>query len=140
MSWLLDTGPLVAFFDRRDRFHPWALEQWRRAPIPLLTCDAVLAEATYLLQQHAGLNPARVLALIERGVLATRFPVSEHAGSLMRLLDKYADQNMQFADACLVLMSEITPNCRVFTIDRTDFGVYRRMGRRVIPLVAPLVA
>ena len=140
MPWLLDTGPLVAFFDRRDRFHPWALEQWRRAPIPLLTCDAVLAEATYLLQQHAGLNPARVLALIERGVVATRFPVSEHADSLMRLLDKYADQNMQFADACLVLMSEITPDCRVFTIDRTDFGVYRRMDRRVIPLVAPVEA
>jgi len=137
MSWLLDTGPLVAFFDRRDRFHQWALEQWRRAPIPLLTCEAVLAEATYLLQQHAGLNPARVLALVKRGVLATPFQASEHAGSLMRLLDKYADQSMQFADACLVRMSEVTPKCRVFTIDRTDFGVYRRMGRRVIPLVAP---
>ena len=140
MSWLLDTGPLVAFFDRRDRFHQWALDQWRRAPIPLLTCEAVLAEATHLLQQHAGLNPARVLALIERGVVATRFQVSEHSGSLMRLLEEYADQNMQFADACLVLMSEVTPNCRVFTLDRTDFGVYRRMGRRVIPLVAPAEA
>ena len=44
---------------------------------------------------------------------------------------------MQFADACLVRMSEIISNCRVFTLDRTGFGVYRRMGRRVIPLVAP---
>ncbi|MDD9985112.1 MAG: hypothetical protein OXQ31_02440 [Spirochaetaceae bacterium] len=95
----MDTGPLDAFFDRRDRFHPWALEQWRRAPIPFLSCEAVLAEATSLLQQHAGLNPARVLTLIERGVVATRFPFSGHAGSLMRLLDKHADQNMQFCSS-----------------------------------------
>ena len=51
------------------------------------------------------------MTLIERGVVATRFPFSDHAGSLMRMLDKHADQNMQFADSCLVLMSEITPNC-----------------------------
>ena len=137
MAWLLDTGPLVAFFDRRDRHHEWALEQWRRAPIPLLTCEAVLAEATYLLQEHAGLNPARVLELIERGVVTIPFQITEHSAVVARLLKKYSDQNMQLADACLVRMSEISGNSRVFTIDRTDFGVYRRFERRVIPLVAP---
>lgn len=137
MAWLLDTGPLVAFFDRRDRHHEWALEQWRRAPIPLLTCEAVLAEATYLLQEHAGLNPARVLELIERGVVTAPFQITEHSAAVARLLDKYADQNMQLADACLVRMSEISRNSYVFTIDQTDFSVYRRFERRVIPLVAP---
>ena len=139
MSWLLDTGPLVAFFDRRDRFHQWALDQWRRAPMPLLTCEGVLAEATYLLQQHARLNPARVLALIERGVVATRFQVSEHSGSLMRLLENTPTRTCS-SPTPVWWMSEVTPNCRVFTLDRTDFGVYRRMGRRVIPLVAPAEA
>ena len=137
MAWLLDTGPLVAFFDRRDHHHEWALQHWARAPIPLLTCEAVLAEATYLLQEYAGLNPARVLELIERGVIAVPFRVSEHSAEVLRLLDKYADQNMQLADACLVRMSEISSNSYVFTIDRKDFGVYRRFERRVIPLVAP---
>ena len=137
MAWLLDTGPLVAFFDRRDHHHEWALEQWARAPIPLLTCEAVLAEATYLLQEHAGLNPARVLELIERGVVAVPFQVTEHAAAVLRLLDKYADQNMQLADACLVRMSEISSSSCVFTMDQQDFSVYRRFERRVIPLVAP---
>lgn len=137
MAWLLDTGPLVAFFDRRDRHHEWSLEQWRRAPIPLLTCEAVLAEASYLLQEHARLNPARVLELIERGVVAAPFQITEHSAAVARLLDKYADQNMQLADACLVRMSEISRNSYVFTIDQTDFSVYRRFERRVIPLVAP---
>ena len=137
MPWLLDTGPLVAFFDRSDRYHRWAMDQWRRAPMPLHTCEAVLAEATYLLQRHAGLNPARVLELIERGVVVTAFRIEEHAGAVMRLLDKYADQEMQLADACLVRMSEIARNSRVFTIDQRDFRVYRRFERQVIPLVAP---
>ena len=137
MPWLLDTGPLVAFFDRGDRYHRWAMNQWQRAPMPLLTCEAVLAEATYLLQRHTGLNPARVLELIERGVVVAAFRIEEHAGAVMRLLDKYADQEMQLADACLVRMSEITRNSQVFTIDRRDFHIYRRFERQVIPLVAP---
>lgn len=89
----------------------------------------MLAEAAYLLRQHAGLNPARVLAPVDRGVVATPFQASEHSGSLMRLLYKYADQNMQFADACLVPMSEITANCRVFTIDRTGSDLAYRIRR-----------
>ena len=137
MTWLLDTGPLVAFFDRGDRHHGWAIDQWRRAPMPLLTCEAVLAEATYLLQRHARLNPARVLELIERGAVMSAFRIEDHADAVMRLLDRYADQDMQFADACLVRMSEISASSQVFTIDRTDFSVYRRFERRVIPMVAP---
>ena len=82
-------------------------------------------------------NPARVLELVERGVIAPAFRIEEHAAPVLRLLNKYADQQMQFADACLVRMSEITSASRVFTIDRTDFSVYRRFERRVIPLIAP---
>lgn len=137
MPWLLDTGPLVAFFDRGDRHHAWAVEQWRRAPMPLFTCEAVLAEATCLLQRHAGLNPARVLELTERGAVVAAFRIEEHTGAIMRLLDKYADQEMQLADACLVRMSEIVRNSQVFTLDRCDFRVYRRFERQVIPIVAP---
>ena len=105
--------------------------------MPLLTCEAVLAEATYLLQRHAGLNPARVLELNGRGVVVASFRLEEHAGAVMRLLDKYADQRMQLADACLVRMSETARNSHVFTLDRRDFGVYRRFERQVIPLIAP---
>ena len=50
---------------------------------------------------------------------------------------KYHDQRMQLADACLVRMSELKRDCRVFTLDRRDFQVYRRFDRQMIPLVAP---
>jgi len=136
-AWLLDTGPLVAFFDRSDRHHRWAVEQWARAPIPLLTCEAVLAEATYLLHEHAGLSADKVLALFERGVIKARFQLDDHAGPVAELLRKYCGQGMQLADACLVRMSELKRDTRVFTVDERDFNIYRRFERKIIPLIAP---
>src|SRR5262249_13104120 len=135
--WLLDTGPLVAFFDRNDEYHPWAKEQWARAPLPLLTCEAVLAEATYLLHTHARLSPEKVLALIDRKIVSARFVLEEHLAPVSRLLEKYSDQGMQLADACLVRMSELKSDSVVFTMDRRDFRLYRRCERQVIPLIAP---
>jgi uncharacterized protein len=135
--WLLDTGPLVAFFDRSDTYHEWAKGQWAVAPVPMLTCEAVLAEATYLLQEHAGLAPEKVLALLERRVVTVPFRLAEHAEAVARLLARYRDQRMQLADACLVRMSELHKDCCVFTLDTEDFRVYRRFERKVIPLVVP---
>ena len=60
--WLLDTEPLVAFFDRSEECHAWVREKWAHAPVPMLTCEAVLAEATYLLGERAGLPAGKVLA------------------------------------------------------------------------------
>lgn len=136
-AWLLDAGPLVAFFDRSDAHHAWAKEKWAQAPVPMLTCEAALAEAMYLLQEHAGLAPEKVLALLERKVIQVPFMLDQHAAPVARLLERYRDQGMQLADACLVRMSELKRDCRVFTIDADEFRIYRRFDRQVIPLVAP---
>jgi uncharacterized protein len=135
--WLLDTGPLVAFFDRSDSAHGWAKEMWAQAPIPMLTCEAVIAEAAYLLREHAGLSPEKLMALFERGVISASFRLEEHSEAVGRLLEKYSDQDMQLADACLAKMSELHRDCRVFTLDSQDFQVYRRFDRQLIPLLTP---
>jgi hypothetical protein len=54
-----------------------------------------------------------------------------------RAFEKYHDREMQLADACLVRMSELKRDSRVFTLDKADFQVYRRFGRQVMPLVTP---
>jgi predicted nucleic acid-binding protein len=135
--WVVDTGPLVAFFDRSDRYHEWAKAQWAHAPVPMLSCEAVLAEATYLLHEHAGLDPARLLALVERKLVSLPFSLQQNAGAVIRLLERYGDLEMQLADACVVRMSELERNCRVFTVDKREFQIYRRFERQLIPLVAP---
>jgi uncharacterized protein len=137
-AWLLDTGPLVAFFDRSDADHEWAKEQWAQAPVPMLTCEAVLAETTYLLHEHAGLPSEKILALFERKVITVPFALEAHAAPVARLLEKYRDQGMQLADACLVRMSELKRDSRVFTLDKQEFRIYRRFERQMIPLVAPV--
>jgi uncharacterized protein len=136
-AWLLDTGPLVAFFDRSEACHGWAKEHWARAPLPLLTCEAVLAEAAYLLHERAGLPPHKLLALFERKIIGVPFHLEENAAPVARLLEKYRDQHIQLADACLVHMSELKRDCQVFTLDRQEFQIYRRFDRQVIPLIAP---
>jgi len=132
---MMDTGPLVAAFRRpadNDPFTPWAARLLRSLPYPVFTCDAVLAEAAHFLR-----SPAKLIEAINRGLLVSRFDTQTAAPRLAELVEKYADCPMDFADACLVCMSEQTKDCKIVTIDRADFSVYRRHGREVIPLLVP---
>lgn len=132
---LLDTGPLVAYLNRNDRHHKWAVESWSALLDPLWTCEAVLSEAVFLLQSE-GAPPEPILRLLERRIVRLDFVVDDHRSDVFRLLRKYADQPMSLADACLVRMAELSDSCQVFTTDQ-DFLVYRRKGRHVIPLLTP---
>lgn len=132
---LLDTGPLVASINQRDRFHEWAKSQLAEIEPPLLTCEAVLAEACFLLRRLPGGGRA-VAELVKRKVVVIPFHLEAHADSLARLLDKYSNVPISLADACLVRMSELYENIAVFTLDH-DFKLYRRHGRQVIPALMP---
>jgi len=132
---VVDTGPLVAALRARDRDHAWARAQLSSLSDPLATCEAVLTEAFYLLQSVPG-GHARLAALVDRGAVEVRFDFQDERDSVLRLLRKYADTPMSFADACLVRMSELHRDSRIFTLDR-DFDAYRRNGRERIPLLAP---
>jgi predicted nucleic acid-binding protein len=132
---LLDTGPLVASLNRRDGFHEWAKAQLARIEPPLLTCEAVLAEACFLLRQTAGGNEA-ILELILRGIVELPFAVDAQTEALIRLMKKYSDVPISLADACLVRMSELYADSAVLTLD-THFKLYRRHGRQTIPVLMP---
>jgi predicted nucleic acid-binding protein len=132
---LLDTGPVVAYLNRNDQHHRWAIKSWSALFDPLWTCEAVLSEVIFLLQsESAGAEP--ILRLLERQIIRVDFVLADHRADVSRLLRKYTDQSMSLADACLVRMAELADQCQVFTTDR-DFLVYRRKGRHVIPLLAP---
>jgi len=132
---VLDTGPLVALLNRRDRYHRWTTEQWAEVEPPVLTCEAVLTEACFLLRKSPG-GPAAVLELASRSVVTVAYDVEADVEALSRLMTRYADVPMSLADACLVRMVERQPDAAVLTLDR-DFRVYRSHGRRVIPALMP---
>ena len=131
----MDTGPLVAVFNRRDVHHAWALEQSRGFAAPLVTCEAVLTEAYHLLGRMPGGRQAFAAWLKQRRVV-TPLAFGQEAEAIAALLERYADLPMDFADACLVRLAE-TEGLAVFTTDRRDFGVYRVGRHDPIPLVAP---
>lgn len=132
---LLDTGPLVAFLNRRDKYHTWALAQWNQIAPPMLTCESVLSEACFLLSQTA-VGTESVMQMLLRGVCSLPLRLEDQAQSIVRLLEKYRSVPMSLADACLVRMSELYPSSQVFTMDR-DFTLYRKHGRQVIPTITP---
>jgi predicted nucleic acid-binding protein len=132
---LVDTGPLVAYCNRADRHHAWAKETFGQIAPPLWTCEAVLTEAFYRVQKDGGrLGP--LWDWLRRGAVRVEFHMAAHWEDLARLMDKYADQKMDLADACLVKLSELHHDCRVVTCD-ADFLVYRRKERLQIPLIFP---
>lgn len=132
MKGIADTGFLVAFANRADRHHEWAVGLAERVSDPLLTCEAVLAEAAFHLQ-----SPSLVLAMVTERLVAVSFECSEHLPQLTALATRYADRQPDLADLCLIRMSEVYPRHSVMTVDRDDFRVYRRNKREAIPLICP---
>jgi uncharacterized protein len=129
---IADTGFLVAFANRNDRHHAWAIELAERITEPLLTCEAVLAEAAFHLQ-----NVRLVVEMLEEGLVALAFHCEDNLEQLGALAKRYADRHPDLADLCLIRMSELHPRHSVITVDRRDFRIYRRNKRETIPLICP---
>ena len=134
---VVDTGPIVALLDADEAHHDWARSQFDTLAPPLLTCEAVLSETSFLLQR-IGADPSLSVKLVERGVLRVEriLDSNEDALAVRQLMRRYRNVPMSFADACLVRLVERTEHASVMTLD-SDFFVYRQARRRVIPLVSP---
>jgi predicted nucleic acid-binding protein len=132
MKGIADTGFIVAFGNRDDGHHAWATQVARKLTEPLLTSEAVLAEAAFHLR-----SPAYVLSLVVDDMLKMEFDMAENMNRLAELAERYQDQRPDLADLCIIRMSEIFPRHIVITTDRKDFRVYRRNKRETIPILCP---
>ena len=132
---IVDTGPLVAFLDRREAHHGWMAEQARTLALPWLLREAVLAESWHLLRRLPAAQDA-LLEMVENGLLKMEFALSDDIEAVRLLRQKYRDIPMSLADACLVRMAEKFDDHAICTLD-SDFTVYRKHGRHPIPLVTP---
>ncbi len=132
---IVDAGPLVALFRGDDEYHEWALEVFGSLPPPLYTTEPAVTEAAYFLLS-AGRSARRLLDWIESGDLKIPFQLTQEAAAVAGLMDKYSER-MDLADATLVRLSELLGDCQVLTTDYSDFSIYRRHGRQVIPLLSP---
>jgi predicted nucleic acid-binding protein len=132
---IVDTGPLVAFLDRAERHHPWAVDRINNLDAPLLVCEPVLAEAMYLLARFSRAQDA-LLSLVENGALSIAFRMEDHVAELRKLHRKYRDRPISLADACIVRMAELFEHHAVLTLD-SDFLIYRKHGHVPLALIHP---
>ncbi len=132
---VIDTGPLVALLNRRDRHHAWIRGLLDTVEPPLSTCEAVLSESCFLLRRLPGAEAA-LMTLVARDILRVEFSLGAEAGAINILMQKFANVPMSLADACLVRMTELEPASTIVTLDQ-DFRVYRRLKRQVVPTIMP---
>ena len=132
MKGIADTGFLVAFANSRDVHHDWAVAVAERIVEPLLTCEAVLAETAF----HLG-SVEVALSMIREKMVRLAFNCQDHLPHLTALATQFRDRCPDLADLCLIRMSELYPDHTVITVDESDFRVYRRNKRRVIPFISP---
>ena len=132
---LLDTGPIVATLDPRDQWHGVCIGAIERYADRCVTSEAVVTEACYF-ASRTGRSGAVVLdLLLDLGIPIVSI---EHRGlrTCARLMDRYANVPMDFADATLVALAEVFEIRTVVSLDRRGFGVYRSAlggGFRVVP-------
>jgi predicted nucleic acid-binding protein len=132
MKGIADTGFIVAFVRQSDEYHTWAVDLGRNITEPLLTCEAVLAEAAFHLE-----SSLYVLSLVQAGLLQVAFDFSANLPQLRDLAERYRNRKPDLADLCIVRMSEIYPRHEVITVDQGDFRIYRKNKREMIPLICP---
>ena len=137
-SILLDTGVIVALLDRSERFHSECVEVLSELTGALVTCEACVAEACYLLRDVRGASEA-VISNVGSGVFQVPVRLIDQAASVEKLLKKYRDVPMDLADACLVDLADRLETGRILTLDG-DFEVYRWRMRRKFELLVSLRA
>jgi predicted nucleic acid-binding protein len=130
---IVDTGYLVALLNRDDEHHAWAAGLLPSLRGPWLTAEACVSEAVFLLEA-AGRDPVeRLLGWIEQGLLSSKHFLPESLAPIRREMLRYRRRWVDFADACLVVLSDERPKLPVVTVDSSDFAVYfrGRTGRKL---------
>lgn len=130
---LIDAGPLVALFDRRDQDHARCVTTLQSIREPAYTTVAVLAEAFHILGP-ASIGAAALRDLVLSGSVGIWFFDLGAVSRAFELMDTYSDHPMDLADASIVVAAETLSTHKVFTLDVGDFQTYRvRRGHRHEP-------
>lgn len=132
----MDTGFLVALYDRREASHKVCLQFHQELENPLVTCEAVIGEALHLLQSLP-VAQQNILVNIDQGILEVPFRLLASAGKVQATMEKYRDTRTDFADACLIQMADELETGDILTLD-SDFRRYRWRKTRRFNLLIPL--
>jgi predicted nucleic acid-binding protein len=136
---LIDTGAILALLDETDRWHKACSATLQKLPLPLLTSEAVLTETFHLIKRVRAEFDA-VWTQLRLGTIQLATIENSELPELEKLMNRYQDRPMDFADATLVYLAERESINIVFSVDQADFATYRIGGKRkfhILPLERP---
>lgn len=126
---LVDTGAILAFLDRDDKWHHDCVQILRQARLPLLTSEAVLAEVFHLVLRDFGRVDV-AWNLLDSGMITLAPILDSDLAPIRTLMLRYHDRPMDFADATLVHLANREGVRAIFTVDHDDFETYRLSGNK----------
>ncbi len=133
--YVVDTGPVVAFLDKKDPCHEMVRGGWAPLTGKFVTTGAVITEALHFLQPIAG-GAEALAALLRKGLIAVDDAFAQsRIDAAIALMSKYEDIPMDFADATLVLLAERLATANMVTLDERGFRTFRFSGKRRFRMV-----
>lgn len=132
---IIDTSAIIAYLNRKEKYHNWVIDYFKEFIPPLITCESVITECSFLLRKVEKGN-YQLFELIKERILQIKFNLQEEFESINFLLQKYSDVPISLADACLIRMSEINKSSKIITLD-SDFKIYRKSRDEIIELIIP---
>ena len=126
---MMDTGPWVALIDRSEGRHEECVQWLRDFRGNIFSSEAVLTEVLYLLNFSSRARSA-ALDFVLSGAIILVPPSLESLKRVKRLMEKYKDIPMDYADATLVSIAEDLSITEVVTFDLKDFGIYRLSSKQ----------
>ena len=131
---IVDTGYLVALLNRTDAHHAWATGLLGSLRGPWLTAEACVSESVFLLERAGRIAVERLLRWITEGLLVSCHLLPDDLEEVRAEMLGYGKRWVDFADACLVRLSDRHPGLPMVTVDAADFAVYfrHRSRRRLV--------
>jgi uncharacterized protein len=120
---LADSGPLIALFHEKDKYHKKVIQTIEKNDFLLTTTWPVLTEVFYFLSSHKG-KTHLFLEWIERGGLEIHSLFLSDLDYIKNRILKYSDVPMDLADASLMCIAERESIYKIISID-SDFEIYR---------------
>ena len=128
---IVDTGFWLALLDRNDSYHLACVRVLKGLNEPLISTTAVLTETSHLILARLGSSPIiRFIESISDGLTQLFEVKHEHLPRVAKLMQKYRNLPMDFADASLVILAEQLGHGRILSTDQRDFKTYRWKERQ----------
>lgn len=124
---LVDAGPLIALFDKDDKYHTQIVEFIQKEKYRFITTTAVITEVTHMLDFNVDVQIDFFEWMLKDGVVLQEIEQKD-ISRIIAFTKKYRDRPMDFADATLVIAAEKTGIKKIISID-SDFDIYRLPGK-----------